>query len=276
MKVGVIGLGSIGSRHAANLTKLGHEVYGYDPNKQTQDLKFVCENSEALVIASPTDFHYHHVCAAVLRGIPVFIEKPIGTFTYPVMVPCMVGYNLRFHPCVKKAKEWMPRIGKPIWANFTVAQYNDRPEYRRDGVILNWSHEIDLALHLLGPATVGASATMLDSSGQDTLSDMILLHTNGCRSQIHLDYLTRPERRHFTIVGEEGRITCNLPERNIFINHKDLMDWFPGKGTWDDDYVDEMKAFISLCNGHENEGCSYVEANAVVDICNTVRKQAGL
>ena len=30
MRIAIIGLGSIGQRHGANIKALGHEVYGYD------------------------------------------------------------------------------------------------------------------------------------------------------------------------------------------------------------------------------------------------------
>lgn len=189
----------------------------------------------------------------------------------------MVGYNLRFHPCVTKAKEWMSRIGKPIWASFVCAQYNDKPDYLRDGVILNWSHEIDLALYLLGPARVAASSTQL-RNGQDVLTDIILTHECGARSSIHLDYLTKKEQRHFMIQGETGKMTCVLPSRNLFLHsgETDTFDWFACPGTWDDDYKREMEAFVDRIDGKETLGCSGKEALEVLTICLEIRKHAGL
>lgn len=276
MKVGVIGLGSIGKRHVRNLVDLGHEVFNHDPNVPSGDLDSLLEHSEAIVIASPTDMHQDHALMAEAEGKPAFIEKPLGTGKYYYPYPCMVGYNLRFHPCVQKAKEWLPQIGKPLWANFTVAQRSEKPAYRRIGVILNWSHEIDLALHLLGEAEVMSSSTMIYWDDADVMTDIVLRHESGCRSTVHMDYLTEPERRHFTIVGEKGRMTCTLPDRNIFLHVKDNMDWFAGKGTWDDDYKAEMAAFINRAKGESTPGCTIEEAMSVMEICLTVRQQAGL
>ena len=60
MILGVIGLGSIGYRHAMNLKNMGHQVFAYDPNITSMGVfncssfDEVCDKSEAIVIASPT------------------------------------------------------------------------------------------------------------------------------------------------------------------------------------------------------------------------------
>ncbi len=174
MKIGVIGLGSIGMRHARNLQSLGHKVIGYDPIEELRD-QFPGEGltEEAYVFATPTKHHYGNILDSALTYKPLFVEKPIAHLWHPDFhIVRMVGYNLRFHACVKKAKEWIDagRIGKPLWANFTCGQFSDKPAYLRDGVILNWSHEIDLALHLLGPGHLEASSVRI-IDGYDDMAD---------------------------------------------------------------------------------------------------------
>lgn len=287
MKIGVIGVGSIGERHMLNIANLGHIVAPYDPQyRPEQELAFLWRDSDAVIIASPTPSHFNYICHATRLGKPMFVEKPIvdrhehGTAisALPSSI-LMVGYNLRFHACVKKTKEWIDagRIGKPIWANFTCGQFNSKPAYLRDGVVLNWSHEIDLALHLLGPGHLEASSVRIVDE-HDDMADILLTHENGCRSTIHLDYITKPEQRHFTIQGDEGRITCTLPARHLFLltQDKDQADWFHGQGSYDTDYIDEMKAFIDRIEGKETPGCSGEEALKVLEICLQVRKQAGM
>jgi predicted dehydrogenase len=295
--VGVIGLGSIGMRHAKNLMAMGHNVVGFDPEVAAEDFPSFWRlwpesrliNLDAFVIASPTDQHYKHII--VTHPKPILIEKPIATTQqeYDILLPAivepssfnqraMVGYNLRYHSCVKKAKEWLGAgiIGKPIWANFTLGQYNDRPHYLRDGVILNWSHELDLALYLLGPAIVAGSSTCL-TNGKDDISDILLTHDIGCRTTVHLDYVTRPELRFFTIIGDNGRISCDLVNRNgaVFGIERPI-DSYQGFDTWNENYVEEMQAFLDRIDGKETIGCTGEEGLEVLKICLEVRKQAGL
>jgi predicted dehydrogenase len=190
-----------------------------------------------------------------------------------------VGYNLRFHSCVKKAKEWLDAdlIGKPLWANFTLGQHSEKPPYLRDGVILNWSHEIDLALYLLGNGNVSGSSTRL-SDGKDDIADICLTHENGCRSSIHLDYVTQPEIRQFLIVGTGATIIVDLLHRMAWLRRADevIMDQFQGQDSWDENYVEEMQAFLDRCDGKDTIGATGEEGLAVLKICLEVRKQAGL
>jgi predicted dehydrogenase len=193
----------------------------------------------------------------------------------------MVGYNLRFHPCVIKAKEWIDNdIGVPLWANFTLGQRSIKPPYLRDGVILNWSHEIDLALHLLGPGSVAHSSTRL-TDGRDDISDILFNHANGCRSTIHLDYVTRPEVRQAIIVGNKATVIFDLVNHQAWLRDKDgqMIEQDGGyvrDNVWNQTYIDEMQAFLDRIDGKQTLGATAEEALEVLKICLEVRKQAGL
>lgn len=293
--IGVIGLGSIGIRHAKNLVAMGHKVVGFDPD--VLDAPFpvvwpielhVLADIDAFVIASPTSEHANHLLAVGLTHKPCLLEKPVADTMIPnTGTALMVGYNLRFHSCVKKAKEWLDAgmIGTPLWSNFTLGQFSQKPPYLRDGVILNWSHEIDLCTYLLGPAKVAASSTRLinpdddvkDAIIADDMADILLTHESGCRSTVHLDYITEPEQRGFSIVGAGAAIYVNLVERFARIETVNgRIEDFRGVDTWNDNYIEEMQAFIDRIDGKETIGCSGEEGLEVLKICLEVRKQAGL
>lgn len=205
----------------------------------------------------------------------MLVEKPlvssvgemVGASTKNVL---MVGYNLRFHSCVKKAKEWFGEVGLPIWARFTCAQYSDKPPYLRDGVLLNWSHEIDLAMYLLGDAYVVGSHSMAMEGSAEYLSDLILRHDKStCQTTVHLDYLTSPERRNFLIVGTKGSIDVDLVGRQALLRDIDgsIQEVFYGQDTFDANYIEEAKAFLDRLDGKETLGCTAAEAMNVVRIC---------
>jgi len=278
--VAVLGLGSIGSRHAANLRAMGHKVIGWDPvTLPSVILKEAMASSDAVAIASPTCHHFDQIMIARDLGKPVFVEKPIahGYHSFLSYVE-MVGYNLRFHSCVKKAKEWLEAglIGDPIWASFTCAQYNAKPSYLRDGVILNWSHEIDLALYLLGGAGVLTSATHL-TDGADDMTDIILSHASGCQTTVHLDYLSPHENREFIISGPKGQIVANLVRRTAMIETiNGTPSFYHGYDSFDENYIEEIQAFLDRIDGKETIGCSGSEALQTLEICLEVRKRAGL
>jgi predicted dehydrogenase len=292
MKFGLLGLGSIGMRHARNLQMLGHKVIGYDIDMKKRlalggilyERDELIETSDAIVIATPTQHHYRDLLDCV--GVkPTFIEKPLVALkNYNDIIALrnvnpinrsFIGYMLRFHPCVKAAKNWIDQghIGKPIWASFICGQFNDKPDYLRDGVILNWSHEIDLALYLLGPAKVVA-ASVHCTDGKDDIADFVLEHESGARSTIHLDYVTKNEIREGWIVGSEKNIGMDMLGRRNSMG-KIIQEF---GGDWNADYIDEMQAFIDYVSGKpgEKRWATGECGLRALEICQQVRQIAGL
>ena len=286
MKIGVVGYGSIGKRHAENAAALGHEVIVYDPASR-MDVKFerdVYDQVDACVIATPSPFHESGIRACVDRGVHVLAEKPISTAIghLPTLIAeaekkslvFMMGNNLRFHPCVQQAKIWIAQreIGDPVWANFICAAETTKKTYRGDGVILNTgSHEVDLALYLLGPAkVVYASAKYVDD--QDVLADFVLQHQSGARSSFHIDFETPNEVREFWISGEKN-IGVSLPTRAVTLTGLPARQ---APGSYDDDYRNEMMGFIDRIEGRFAPGATGYDGLETLKVLLDVRKKAGL
>ncbi len=283
MKFGVVGHGSIGSRHAQNLRTLGQEVLVFDP-KGPRDVKFekqIYEQCGAVVIATPSPYHEGPIRACVEQGCHMLIEKPISTSVGMLQkllddaaakkLVVMMGNNLRFHPCVIQAKEWIEagEIASPIWAHFICAQETTKPLYLSDGVILNTgSHEVEMALHLLGLATV----IYADAGNIGDIADFMLLHHNGCRSTFHLDFITPNPIREAWIVGTKDKIGLELRNRNASLGSR--AQGFGG--SFDDDYLLEMKAFIDRIEGKETAGASGSDGLETLRVLLGVRRKAGL
>lgn len=280
MKIGVVGQGSIGTRHAKNARELGHEVEVYDP-AYPSDFKreaHLYDWCDAAVVATPSQFHEGPLRACVERGKHVLIEKPIsvGMGLLPDLLRVaddkglvvMMGNNLRMHPCVQMAKRWIAEgsIGRPLWAHFNCAQLNSK---YTDSVVLNWgAHEVDVALHLLGPARV-----LCASVEDDKIADFVLQHDSGARSSFHLDYITPNEIREFWIAGEEDNIGVDLPSRHITCKR---LGSSVGPGDYDADYINEMRAFVSRIDGMITPGATGHDGLETLRVLLDVRKKAGL
>lgn len=293
VKFYVVGLGSIGLRHAQNLLAMGHEVWGHDTHAPAEDVaatygvKLWGRESappvDAMVIASPTINHFDQLLVALYYKKPVFVEKPIvhtehlqgaAELVQKLNTLVAVGNNLRFHPAVRGLKKDIleEKLGVVQWAFLSCAQYNDRPEYMRDGVTLNWgAHEIDLALHLFGPARVEAYSV----DRLDTIADLCLTHGEwyGTRSVIHLDYITEPELRTTMVFGTKGQAALDLPQRTSMLSYDGKPQYLVGAGGYDTDYYDEMKAFADAVEGKAPwPGATASEALEVVKIINDAKQ----
>lgn len=167
MRVGIIGLGSIGTRHASNLRALGHYVIAYDVARTVEWAwarsidEFLEQQPEAVMICAPASTH-----ASLARGLlasgycgPLFVEKPLATSVEDAEVfsrwphpTTMVGYNLRFQPMAIAMREMF----KPaVCGSFHLdSDMQNWPGQSYGPMILECSHEIDLALWCGAPATV--------------------------------------------------------------------------------------------------------------------------
>ena len=258
--VAILGLGSIGLRHAYNLTILGAQVTGFDPDaerralaeaegfKTTTERGAALDGAAAVVIASPNRFHLEDLEAAAAADCHVLAEKPLahtdegledilGDFESRGLV-VFAGFNLRLHPAIAAARQWLDeeRLGTVLWARFQMSDYlpgwRPQQDYRlgygadavSGGVLFDMIHEFDLAAHLLGPAVVETAAArtsgLLEVACED-IADVVLRHQSDVHSSLHLDYVTRPRQRVAEIAGSGGRIDIDLDARRLVLTSVD-------------------------------------------------------
>lgn len=302
MLIGILGMGSIGQRHAKNLMTLGHQVISYDPLEPLfMSRERVINDADAVLICSPTKNHAEDLADVLRAGKHVMVEKPIG-YDCPPLIAGMImgarsknpnlvvatGFNLRFHECVKQAKKIMRAgyLGTVQRATFSVLQKNDKPTYRRDGVIRNWmSHEIDLARHLLGELVVDEMDRIVTENGQDVEASIDFFSIeHSCPVTIHADYSSDPEVRQFFINGADGDMVVDLVCRTLLWGSNQFgSGTVTAKDSFDENYVDELKAFIqAIEGGHQNpllEPCPLAGGDdgvAALQLVMDARKKAGL
>jgi predicted dehydrogenase len=288
MKFGVLGCGSIGSRHIANIRALGHDALVYDPllGAGLSLRSEVIRNSDAIVIASPTVYHFRDILDCIEERKPMLIEKPIihpdekklalvsdalGTSG----LPAFMAFNLRFHRAILKARELLPQIGLIFVANFVVAQKTTKPDYLRDGVISNWlSHELDVILWMFGPAYVAHS--VVDDT--DSIADIVLRHRDGSRTSAHANYHQHPEIRKFTICGTGGEIDANLVDGTVEIWTGDPLkpEGYRTGNNWDENYRDEMADFVEAVKGEPTNLASWEDGVNVARLVIQARQLGGL
>jgi predicted dehydrogenase len=227
----VVGLGSIGQRHARVLKDLGHALTTVsrrgDGDHSSIAGAIAAARPEYAVIATETAQHaesLRQLAEAGFRGT-VLVEKPL--FAHPAPAPeypfarLVVGYNLRFHPVMAAFAERLD--GRSA---ITVSAYvgQDLRDWRpgRDhrttasatqqaggGVLRDLSHELDYLLWLFGPwqrvAALGGASGARQVDVDDHL-DLLLQMTRSQTVHVHMDYLDRSGIR---------RIRVNLPEETI-------------------------------------------------------------
>ncbi len=269
MRILVVGLGGIGQRHTRNLRALlGHsaEIIAYrvrqqmhvvtptmgaDSNRNVEDeysIRTFTNLDEALTqkpdvafVCNPSSLHVPTTLACVHAGCDVFIEKPLsnsldGAEELILAVEkqgriAMIGYQLRFHPCLRKLAETVHSgvLGNLIGVQATVGEYlpNWHPyeDYRQmyaarsdlgGGVVLSQIHEFDYLYSLFGVPqqiyALGGHWSELEIDVEDTASILMKCSVDGrpLPIQLHQDYLQSPPNRQCEVIGDRGRVVMDL------------------------------------------------------------------
>lgn len=241
----VVGLGSIGTRHARILRELGLEVVTVS-RREGGDYGSIAQaiagaQPDYAVIATETARHADDLSELAQTGFQgkVLVEKPL--FATPAAPPkypfahVSVGYNLRFHPVMTALAETLH--GREV---ITVAAYvgQDIRDWRpgRDhratasattdaggGVLRDLSHELDYLLWLFGPwhrvAALGGASGARDIDVDDHL-DLLLDMQRAPSVHVHMDYLDRQGIRRIRVNVDDDTIEADLVGSRLTVNGK--------------------------------------------------------
>lgn len=124
-------------------------------------------DQRALIICTPA--HAHVFALENRNRQALFIEKPVSIIkdigvtaaevnrSEVLGLTGIVGYNMRFHPAVVAARKWVRAREYPAGIVLKLACHTNMatwPGQDYGSVTEECSHEIDMALHLLGPGKV--------------------------------------------------------------------------------------------------------------------------
>jgi predicted dehydrogenase len=289
MKFLICGVGSIGERHIRNLLSLGYDdIILYRSRNQplrTIDREFpvYMELEEALsqrpdvaLICNPTHLHMEIAIRCAESHCHLFIEKPVSdSLEYQKKLErlldknnkiAMVGYMMRYHPCILKIREWINegKVGRvvsarAIWGEY-LPDWHPWEDYRTTyaaisemggGPALTLSHELDLTLWMFGKVKKVIGLSNFNSNLEINTEhgiDILIGFENGVTANIHLDYIQTPPKRCTEIVGIEGRIEFDyyMDKAVLYTRDKPAGEEFNVNGNFDrnDMFISELKDFI--------------------------------
>jgi len=288
MKILICGVGSIGERHIKNIMSIGYNdiiLYRSRNNPlRTISNKFptyvkiedaLAQKPDIAFICNPTYLHMEIAIKCANNNCNIFIEKPVShnlklfnelesTLRKKNKI-VMVGYMMRYHPCVLKMQEWIQknRIGNVVSFNSTWGEYlpNWHPweDYRNTyaaldrmggGPTLTLSHELDTALWLFGDVDKVLGLSNFNSDLEiDTehAIDILISFKSGVTANIHLDYIQNPPKRYTEIIGTFGRIEFDYYASKLLLySHGKKEEIFDISTEFErnDMFVDEIRDFI--------------------------------
>ena len=309
----VVGAGSIGQRHIRNLRALGaQDITAFDPmserlNRMEHDYRVTpCASVEsglerkpdAVLVCTPPHLHIPIARQAIETGAHVFIEKPIA-HTLDGLDDLLraarerqrviyVGYNLRFHLGLLKAKELLDggAIGRLLSIRAEVGQYlpDWRPtqDYRAGynvsaamggGIILDASHELDYVRWLGGEVEsvycAAGHLSDLEMETEDTAAITLRL-SNNVIAEVHLDCVQRGYARNCKLIGDKGTLFWDF-KTGVFVGQDAILTYAPDPNAM---YLAEMRHFLACGRGEDKPRADGETGKRVLQIALAAKKSA--
>lgn len=241
----IVGHGSVGQRHGANLADLGCRIACADPRADRrgenveagfETLDAALENGgfDGAVIATPTSFHVEQTQKLLRAGIPTLLEKPVSIglqeakalhFTLDdTKTPLLLGYTWRWWPPLMEVRDRLEdgAIGRIVRVDFWMSAHLEdwhpgeplgdffmSSKALGGGALLDESHWIDLMNWFFGPPThvYGRVEKLSDLDiDSDDHVDIAARYEDGKRVAVHLDLIGRPHEKTIRFVGTGGTL----------------------------------------------------------------------
>jgi predicted dehydrogenase len=186
---------------------------------------------DGVVVAAPTNNHSALALAAIERGLPVLVEKPLAATVDDAIaivaaarkrgVRVQVGHVERYNPAVLE----MGRLIRAGWLSTIYAITSRRagpfPARIRDvGVTIDLgTHDVDMLSWIAGerPVRVYAETSQRIHATHEDLAFGLMHFPSGATGFLDVDWLTPAKRRSLVAVGEEGMFELDyLTQRLTF------------------------------------------------------------
>ena len=239
IKVGVVGVGSLGQWHARVYSELpGAELVGvYDINtRRAQDIAAryktrvftdfneLAAQVEAASIVVPADKHHEVAMQMIAKGVNLLVEKPIAVTTAEAeeMVTTarekklilQVGHLERFNPVMKFLESVLARprfIEAHRLSPYPTPLFGGKPRGTEVSVILDLMiHDLEIILHLVRSTVkeIHAVGVPVLSPSED-IANVRLTFENGCVANITTSRISPESLRKIRIFQEDAYISLD-------------------------------------------------------------------
>lgn len=231
MRVGVIGVGSMGKNHPRVYTELGAELVGvadtdlekakglaeqYETKAYSDYQELLSQGLDAVSIAVPTTWHKVVALATIEKGVNLLIEKPIAESMQSAQeiiaaaedsgVKLLIGHIERFNPAVRKLKQIIDNgiLGKLVLISARrVGPFV--PRISDVGIIVDVAtHDIDVIRYLIGSECTSVFARSTRYKNVKGDAAVILIGFGDISASIEVNWYTPHKVRSLTVTGTEG------------------------------------------------------------------------
>ena len=287
LKVGLIGVGSMGRNHLRILSMLNsvNLVFIYDPHQpdayelaEQYDVRVASVLEEelraidAIVICSPTYKHAEHILTSSKYLDNIFVEKPIAdslskaqelvSLAEENKKKLQVGFIERYNTAVVELKKIIEKDSNVINIDFTRTNKVSSRITDVDVILDLMVHDVDLALFFNGPVEhVSAYGVVVDD--MIVFASAVLRHENRRHSRLLASRITEKKTRSIQVTSRDSFIDCDLLRKEIVVNRQSTVRQGDNEPytivsveeavqvPLQEALLNEHQAFVDWCHGEE-------------------------
>ncbi len=255
MRVGVIGVGSMGQNHARVYTDLAELVGIADPDPKQGGAvlnrlqssgpaihwfpdyhALLKEDLDAVSVCVPTSVHEEVSMDVIRAGIDLIVEKPLASTVGQAKkiadaaeragVTLAVGHVERHNPAVALVKRQLDAGDFGDLITISSRRVSSFPMRVRDvGVILDLGvHDVDIMRYLVGSHVDSVYALSGKGAGEshESHANMLLRFGNGVHGFIEVNWLTPTRVRNLALTCLKSFVEVDYAEQSIAVSSATL------------------------------------------------------
>lgn len=304
-RVVVVGLGSVGRRHARLLAERADvAVQVADPNPAAIEgadgyrsfEEALASKPDVMWICSPTSLHAAQTIAALEAGCSVFAEKPMSDSLEAAgrMRDAAertgrllnIGFHLHFWQGAIRIRQLIESgaLGAILHVHARVGSYitlvNSQSRYQAScpgSLFLDYSHQPDLFYWWLNeaPRSVFASgirAGAMEHSSDPNVTDIACEYESAKLATIHLNYVQMPERHCYEISGDEGWVYADFNTGSLTVGNRRTQTTVVETFAQDKDAMirAEQQAFFDALAGRCRPSTSATDGLVSAAVCEAI------
>lgn len=253
MKIGVIGVGSMGQNHARVLSQMDSLSAVIDSNSSvskevgerfevpwfTDMSEFLATDLDAVTIATPASTHHELAMEVMENGIDPLIEKPLALTSEKgreivdkakkESVTLSTGMIERHNPVVSTAKTLLNDGGVGDIITLSSKRVSSFPSRVADmGVIFDLAiHDIDVMRYLVGEDMVSVFSIggPVGSDSHEDHANILIEFESGINGMLEVNWLTPHKIRNLSITCSNDYIEMDYIDQTLVVTSSRLIEY---------------------------------------------------
>jgi len=251
MRVGVVGVGSMGQNHARVYSEIAELAGVYDVMDEQarrigerfsctafDDLDDLLKKVDAISICTPTSMHLEVALKAIAAGVHLLVEKPFTGASLSARelkneaekagVTIAAGFIERFNPIVGVARDAVRESSLGRLISLSTRRVSSYPARIRDvGVVMDLGiHDVDVMRHVTSSevSSVYALGGMISNPNFEDYANLLMRFENGVVGFLEVNWLTPMKVRKMSLTCSKSFVQVDYTDQSMELSSSTIKE----------------------------------------------------